>query len=124
MNTCDEISKHNLFNLLNKPKITYQFINKEEVINKVQIINYNNINLYIYNNLYNKENTNLENENKELTIDLIKLISMVIYEFDTKQKNFNIDYIQSLNFIKDFLALVINLHIFYIESKQFSKIYF
>ena len=88
MNTCDEISKHNLFNLLNKPKITYQFINKEEVINKVQIINYNNINLYIYNNIYNKENTNLENENKELTIDLIKLISMVIYEFDKKIKKF------------------------------------
>ena len=66
----------------------------------------------------------MENENKDLNNDLIKLISIVIYKFDKKQKNFNIDYIQSLNFIKDFLSLVINLHIIYIESKQFSKIYF
>ena len=55
MNTCDEISKYNLNNLLNKPKITEKFINTEEDINKLQLINYNDVKLNIYNNLYNQK---------------------------------------------------------------------
>jgi hypothetical protein len=87
MNTCDEISKHNLFNLLNKPKMTEKFVNHEEDINKLNLVDYNDIKLNIYNNLYNhKKNNNLENENKDLTDDLIKIISIVIYKFDEKQK--------------------------------------
>jgi len=44
MNTCDEISKHNLFNLLNKLKKTDQYNNTEEDMNKLKLVDYNNIN--------------------------------------------------------------------------------
>ena len=80
MNICGEISKLNFNNLLNKSKMKEQFNNTEEDINKVQLINYNDVKLNIYKNLYNQKNNNLENENKDLNNVLIELIFIVIYD--------------------------------------------